>query len=191
MELGRQIKKYRQELQLSQEELADKIYVTRQTISNWENNKNYPDVKSLVMLSSLFGISLDILVKGDLEEMKEQIKETDIAHFNRDGGVLTILFLLMLITPVPLAHFLSYLGLAIWAVVAIVTLIYAFKIEKYKKTHDIQTYREIIAFTEGKRLDEIEKNREYGKRPYQKILLAVASGILALLFSVVMTLLLQ
>ncbi len=37
MELGKQIKKHRQEVQLSQEELADRVYVSRQTISNWEN----------------------------------------------------------------------------------------------------------------------------------------------------------
>ena len=42
MELGTQIKKYRQENELSQEELANRIYVSRQTISNWENDKNYP-----------------------------------------------------------------------------------------------------------------------------------------------------
>ena len=47
MELNKQIKKYRTEANLSQEELADKIYVSRQTISNWENEKNYPDIKSL------------------------------------------------------------------------------------------------------------------------------------------------
>ena len=45
MELSKQIKKYRTETNLSQEELADKIYVSRQTISNWENEKNYPDIK--------------------------------------------------------------------------------------------------------------------------------------------------
>ena len=44
MELGNQIKKYRSELQISQEQLADRIYVSRQTISNWENEKSYPDV---------------------------------------------------------------------------------------------------------------------------------------------------
>lgn len=44
MELSIQIKKYRTELHLSQEELAEKVYVTRQTISNWENEKSYPDI---------------------------------------------------------------------------------------------------------------------------------------------------
>ena len=47
MELGKQIKMYRQEAHLSQEELANRVYVSRQTISNWENDKSYPDVNSL------------------------------------------------------------------------------------------------------------------------------------------------
>ena len=71
MELGKQIKKYRQELQLSQEELADHVYVSRQTISNWENDKSYPDVTSLVLLSEIFQISLDKLIKGDIDTMTE------------------------------------------------------------------------------------------------------------------------
>lgn len=61
-------------MKFSQQELAENIFVSHQTISNWENNKNYPDVKSLLLLSSLFNVSLDILIKGDLEEMKEKIK---------------------------------------------------------------------------------------------------------------------
>lgn len=63
MELSKQIKKYRTEANLSQEELADKIYVSRQTISNWENEKKYPDIKSLVLMSEVFQVSLDNLVK--------------------------------------------------------------------------------------------------------------------------------
>ena len=59
MEIGRQIKKDRHALALSQEDLAEKVFVTRQTISNWENAKNYPDINSLVLLSQLFGVSLD------------------------------------------------------------------------------------------------------------------------------------
>ena len=57
MEIGNQIRKYRTSLNLSQDELADRIYVTRQTISNWENNRNYPDIRSLVLLSNVFGVS--------------------------------------------------------------------------------------------------------------------------------------
>ena len=75
MELNEQIKKYRTEMNLSQEELAEKIYVTRQSVSNWENGKTYPDIHSLLLLGSLFGISLDQLVKGDIEIMKKRSKK--------------------------------------------------------------------------------------------------------------------
>ena len=74
MDISKQIKKYRLDSKLSQEALAEKVFVTRQTISNWETGKNYPDINSLVLSSTLFGVSLDTLVKGDLEEMKEEIK---------------------------------------------------------------------------------------------------------------------
>ncbi|MBQ5897033.1 MAG: helix-turn-helix transcriptional regulator, partial [Oscillospiraceae bacterium] len=61
MEIGKQIKKYRTELGLSQEDFADKIFVTRQSVSNWENDKNYPDINSLVLMAEIFGVSLDTL----------------------------------------------------------------------------------------------------------------------------------
>ena len=86
MELSIQIKKYRTELHLSQEELAEKVYVTRQTISNWENEKSYPDIHSLLLLSSLFNVSLDQLIKGDIEKMKEIISEQEIKKFNYYGS---------------------------------------------------------------------------------------------------------
>ena len=73
MELGSQIKKYRDELSLSQDALAEKLYVSRQTISNWENDKSYPDVKSLLLLSEVFQTSVDNLIKGDVEIMREQV----------------------------------------------------------------------------------------------------------------------
>ena len=179
MELGTQIRKYRNERTLSQEALAEKVYVSRQTVSNWENDKSYPDVKSLMLLSEVFEVSLDQLIKGDVEIMKEQIDQidqTDQKRFGRLSNIFTILFLAVLITPVPLVHFLSYAGLAIWIVILGAGSYAAMLVEREKKRLDIQTYQEIIAFTEGKALSEIEKAREEGKRPYQKVLLAVASG---------------
>lgn len=143
---------------------------------NWENDKSYSDVNSLVLLSEVFEISLDQLIKGDVEMMKEQIDQTDQKKFERLSNIFTILFLAVLITPVPLVHFLSYAGLAIWIVILGAGSYAAMLVEREKKKFDMQTYREIIAFTEGKSLSEIEKAREEGKRPYQKVLLAVASG---------------
>lgn len=75
MEIGRQIRMYRQRDQLSQEELAGKIYVSRQTISNWENNRSYPDIQNLMLLSVLFNVSLDELVNEDVDVMKKRNRQ--------------------------------------------------------------------------------------------------------------------
>lgn len=184
MELGKQIKKYRNDLSLSQDALAEKVYVSRQTISNWENDKSYPDVNSLVLLSEVFATSIDNLIKGDVEIMKEQINKEDRRQFKKLGNVFFILFALMIISPIPLVHFLWYVGIGIWVTLFAVTMYVAILVEKQKKKYDVQTYREIVAFTEGKGLDEIAKAREVGKRPYQKILLALGSGALAFVIAI-------
>lgn len=191
MELHTQIKKYRTSLNLSQEELAEKVYVTRQTISNWENNKSYPDIHSLLLLSSTFNISLDQLIKGDVKIMKEEINKNDLKQFNRDGAIFTVLLILSMVATVPLTVFLGFYGLIITCLIWGISMLYALRIEKFKKKNDIQTYKEIISFTEGKRLDEIEKAYEYGKRPYQKLLLALASGAIAFIICMFFTWLLK
>lgn len=81
MELGTQIRKYRNERTLSQEALAEKVYVSRQTVSNWENDKSYPDVNSLVLLSEVFEISLDQLIK--VEEKAERNEERPVEQTAR------------------------------------------------------------------------------------------------------------
>lgn len=180
MELGKQIKKYRNEMSLSQDELAEKIYVTRQTISNWENDKSYPDVNSLVLLSEVFGTSIDNLVKGDLEIMKEQVNIEDRKEFEKLSKVFAVLLLLEIITPFPLMYYLKIAGIFIWALLAGVATFVGILVEKKKKEFDIKTYREIIAFMEGKKLDEITKAREDGKRPYQRVLLAIGAGVVTM-----------
>ena len=186
MDIGKQIKKYRTEMKFSQEELSEKIFVSRQTISNWENNKNYPDVKSLLLLSSLFNVSLDILIKGDLEEMKEQIKKEDIDKFKRDGNIFTILFILTMVSVVPLIKFMEKYGFIIWSIIAIAAMYYAIKVDKYKKNNNIQTYREIAAFLDGKNLDEVQKHQEYGKRPYQKCAIVIGFSLLTIVIAIIM-----
>lgn len=184
MELGKQIKKYRSEKALSQDALAEKIYVSRQTISNWENDKSYPDVNSLVLLSKVFNISLDQLIKGDMEKMTEQINNSaDRKEYEHLSLAFTVLLLAIIITPIPLVHFLSYVGMVIWIVILEAGIIVAYRVEKKKSKFDMQTYQEIKAFLEGKSLSEIEKNREKGKRLHQKIFLAILSGLIALAVS--------
>lgn len=185
MELGSQIKKYRNELSLSQDALADKVYVSRQTISNWENDKSYPDVNSLVLLSEVFHTSIDNLIKGDVEIMKQEVRSEDKKAFEKLSQVFAVMLFVAVVTPIPLTHFLGYIGMAIWGVFMAATIYVSFLVEKKKKQFDIQTYREIIAFMEGTGLDEIAKAREEGKRPYQKILLGVAAGVITLVIAAI------
>ena len=65
MEIGQKLKDKRTALGLSQEQLAEKMGVTRQTIANWEKGKTYPDIASVLKLSDLYGVSLDELLKED------------------------------------------------------------------------------------------------------------------------------
>ena len=186
MKIGKQIRKYRTEMELSQDELAEKIYVSRQTISNWENNKNYPDVKSLLLLSCLFNVSLDMLVKGDLEKMKEEIKEEDIISFKKLSNIFTVFLAAMILLPIPLKMFVGNSGMVIWVLIAIGAIYYGVKVEKMKKNFDIQTYKEIINFVEGKDISDSERNQEIGKRHYQKFLLAMGAALITFVVGVVL-----
>ena len=176
MELGKQIKMHRQEAHLSQEELANRVYVSRQTISNWENDKSYPDVNSLVLLSEIFQISLDNLIKGDIEVMKDVIQKEEIEKMNRYGKAYTIMLIATAVSAVSLFMWLGVWAFIPWGIIWAISMYFAFKVEKVKKDNDVQTYKEIVAFSEGKRLDDIQKQREIGKRSYQKILLVIGSA---------------
>ena len=74
MELKEHLKEHRNRLGLSQEDVAERIFVSRQTISNWETDRTYPDVQSLLLLSEIFGTSIDELVKGDVATMEKAIE---------------------------------------------------------------------------------------------------------------------
>ena len=86
---------------------------------------------------------------------------------------------------------LGWIGWGIWAVIFAATFYYGFRVDRHKKKHNIQTYREILTFTEGKSLSEIEQAREEGKRPYQKVLLIVGSILLAIAVTACMYLIYQ
>ena len=70
MSLGEQLKTTRVK-GFSQEDVAKKIGVTRQAIYRWENNKSYPDIDNLILLSEMYNVTLDALIKGN-QNMKEK-----------------------------------------------------------------------------------------------------------------------
>lgn len=191
MKLGNQIKYYRSEKELSQEELAERVYVTRQSISNWENNKNYPDINSIVLLSEVFEISIDNLIKGDLEKMKKEINSEEVKKLNFYASMMGILMIAAFISLMPLIKLIGLYGFIPYFVLVACAMFFAIKVEKIKKDNDIQTYKEILAFTEGKRLDEIQKIEERAKRPYQKIIDGFLWAVISLLICGIMIFLLR
>lgn len=128
MELGKQIKMHRQEAHLSQEELANRVYVSRQTISNWENDKSYPDVNSLVLLSEIFQISLDNLIKGDIEVMKDVIQKEEIEKMNRYGKSYTIMLIATAVSAVPLFMWLGVWAFIPWGIIWAISMYFLLKI---------------------------------------------------------------
>ena len=74
MEIGSKLKKARNENGITQEHAAELLGVSRQTISNWENNKSYPDIISVIKMSDLYAVSLDHLLKED-NTMKHTYQE--------------------------------------------------------------------------------------------------------------------
>jgi len=80
MDLGAKIKEARIAAGITQEQAAEKLFVSRQTISNWENGKTYPDIVSVVKMSDLYNISLDCLLKE-----KNSMKENENADLKNDG----------------------------------------------------------------------------------------------------------
>ena len=160
MELARQLKAKREEHGLSQDEVAKVIFVSRQTVSNWENDKTYPDVQSLLLLSQLFGVSIDELIKGDAVAMQQAIREDSRKMRLLSIGMLVfsgLAFLFLLIfslawqEPSGFARMSkgNIAGAATFIVLYAIGFGMAIAIDRLKKKHDIVTYREIDRFLKG------------------------------------------
>ena len=184
MEVGKRIREERERLGLSQEDLAQQIFVSRQTVSNWETGKTYPDVQSLLLLSGLFEVSVDSLVKGDVEAMQENMENYELDRFKikvsmgvyaalvavagvmlailtaqgQTGSPLFVIALLLLVVP----------GIPLSTVTA-----------RLEKRYNIDTMREVKAFLDGADPDQIERNRKMpaGIRIAIQMLAAAAGAI--------------
>lgn len=81
MVFGEKLKIERRNKSWSQQELAEKLFVSRQSVSKWENGQNYPSIEIIIKVSDLFGVTIDELLRSD-EELKEKIIEDSkqLAH---------------------------------------------------------------------------------------------------------------
>lgn len=166
MELGSQIKRHRTERGLSQDDLAAKIYVSRQTVSSWENDKTYPDVESLLLLSVLFDVTVDELIKGDVEAMKEAISNDykKMMALTTGGLVIALSGAAAFLVGVSFWDWgiapSAIIGLLVWGI-GMAMLI---KVERIKKQHDLVTYRELVAFSKGEPVDRDSPRSQRARR---------------------------
>lgn len=96
MKIGETIVKLREEKNMSQEEFAQYYHVTRQTISNWENEKNYPDLQTLVKISEESGITIDSMLKENLPMVQEIDKKVKQLKIFKIGTVILIVIAILI-----------------------------------------------------------------------------------------------
>ena len=168
MEIGDRIKSLRARAGMSQEALAGRIYVSRQTISSWENDKTYPDEQSPLLLSEIFDVTVDSLIKEDVMTMTKTI-DSDVRTMKQMAWVMVVFLLLMsaamawlVVQTVVWDWDLAYavptfvLALVLWCV----ALCAAVQVERIKKSHDLVTYREILSYWYDEPVDrDAEKSR--------------------------------
>ncbi|WP_300562309.1 helix-turn-helix transcriptional regulator [Companilactobacillus sp.] len=156
MNIGKRISTLRQMKNFSQDDLSVKLHVSRQTISNWENDRTYPDINSLVMLSDIFAVSLDNLVKEDLPLIKNKIKQTQIrllAIGSISVIILTYLCLLVLKWSVSL-------GSLLVGATTVLGLVMIYYFSKVINSANLKTFRQVVDYVNGKPSQPITRSKK-------------------------------
>ena len=162
--------------------------MSRQTISNWENDKTYPDVQSLLLLSQLFEISIDELVRGDVVAMQQAIAEDALRMKLLSIGMLAFsglafLFLLVfsLAWPEPSGFARmskgNLAGAATFIVLYAIGFAMAIAVDRLKKKHDVVTYREIDRFLKSGVVGEPDAEGLARKHPALGVVVKLFAGV--------------
>ncbi|MCJ1996759.1 helix-turn-helix transcriptional regulator [Lactococcus piscium] len=187
MEIGKRIKAYRGFLALSQDDLAKKIFVSRQTISNWETDKTYPDIQSLIALSILFDVSLDELIKSDLEAIKMKISRNQA---NQKSDLHTkIMLISTVLSALSIGLVVAFPESNAILLVPLVLFLPGFwsslRLEKFKKENDLKTYKEILAFSQNGDVNALREKRTGQKMGMVECLIVLAYGVATLIICII------
>ena len=138
MDIGNKLKSARMNCNFTQEFVAEKIGVSRQTISNWETNKTYPDIVSVIALSDLYSVSLDSLLKEDKKMVEYLENSTNVVKSRQKLSNLVTILSYMIIWAVSVIVFWAvnevdaavYSILVLWLLLPAVTFVTAALIGK-------------------------------------------------------------
>jgi DNA-binding XRE family transcriptional regulator len=176
VELGKQIKQHREARGLSQDDLARKIYVSRQTISNWETDRTCPDIQSLLLMSTLFDVTIDDMVRGDIEMIQK--KATDAKKMSRWGWIMNAGIVAGALLIAPCVNYWGIAGVILPLGLLAVATVASIMVERYKKRNNVQTFSEIAAFVDGSPRNEekIAREREHWK--LKRVLMAFVAAVI-------------
>lgn len=162
MELARRIKEHRARLGMSQADLARALFVTRQTISNWETSRTYPDAQSLLLMSGLFGVSVDSLLKDDSQEMREALAAGS-RKMNRLGAVMAAFGLACaawVVVGIALDWDTALIAVPAAALFA-PAMCAAFLVDKMRHDNQLFAYQSVLAFLAG---EDPDVSNRYNQR---------------------------
>lgn len=101
MKFSEKIKEIRKMQNLTQEQFAEKIFISRNAVAKWESDKGYPDIQNLITISEVFEISLDDLIKND-KKLKTKII---LDSASKKWHILVIIYLIAIISYIGYFHF--------------------------------------------------------------------------------------
>lgn len=160
MLIGKKIRDGRLKIGLSQEDLAEKLDTTRQTISSWENGKTYPGIQTITSLSDIFNITVESLIREDVEIMRNTLSDSekdDRIKRNKDRDVMNRLNMLRFINAVigafiffPVRTYLGNNWLFIPIILLATAVIITIPIQIYRKKYNLHKYKDIVGFFDEK-----------------------------------------
>ena len=143
MEIGTKIKNARNNSKLTQEQASEALGVSRQTISNWENEKSYPDIISVIKMSDLYSITLDHLLKEEIKSTQTYVgylaESTNLVKAKNKlvQNILIATYLIIWVVTqvvlwvfVPMANAVEFSKLFLWGLLPITTFIISLMIGK-------------------------------------------------------------
>ena len=177
MDIGSQIKERRQMLGWSQDELAQKLYVSRVTVSSWETGKTLPDVQSMLLLANLFDTTIDELVRGGVDEMKEIVgkNEQRTKRFALVIGAVEIAVIAVLVLAVTVGRdYLEPVLKLLLAVLVLASSLVALAARRDDGGKEARSVAELLGAASG---DPTEAARESASANVMKLVLQVFVGL--------------
>ena len=177
MDIGNQIRERRARLGLSQDELAQKLYVSRVTISHWETGKTLPDVQSMLLLANLFDTTIDELVRGDVDEMREMVKRSEQRSKVFAVALATVEVIVITALVVTAVAGRDYLEPVLRLLLAVLVLAFSIAVLVARRgagAEDAKSAADLLGATTG---DPVEAARENGASLGMRLVLQVFAGL--------------